>query len=110
MIAHYIIIISIYYIFPGIRLLYKSAISSSVFGGRGQIPGKKGRCHFLGKMGVATKVKSRLWKMCPYLYILYYCLVSKNQANFHAHIETQTMQNADSLCVDWVLHFKLLEE
>lgn len=89
MIAHYIIIISIYYIFRGIRLLYKSAISSSVFGGRGQIP---------GKMGVATKVKSRLWKMCPYPYILYYCLVSNNQANFHAHIETQTMQNAD--CVD----------
>ena len=49
MIAHYIIISSIYYIFPGIRLLYKSAISSSVFGGRGQIPGKKGVVIFLGK-------------------------------------------------------------
>lgn len=41
MIAHYIIISSICYIFPGIRLLYKSAISSSVFGGCGQIPGKR---------------------------------------------------------------------
>ena len=57
MIAYYIIIISIYYIFPGIRLLYKSAISSSVFGGHGQIPGKralsfswKNRCGHQGKI------------------------------------------------------------
>ena len=56
MIAHYIIISSIYYIFPGIRLLYKSAISSSVFGGRGQIPGKKAGVIFLESMD--PKVKS----------------------------------------------------
>ena len=105
MIAHYIIIISIYYIFPGIRLLYKSAISSSVFGGRGQIPGKKGVVIFL-ENGRGHQGQIQAMENVPVP--LYTILVSKNQANFHAHIETQTMQNAD--CVDWVLHFKLLEE